>query len=89
MPTQEPQHYWPFDQFQPEPAREVQDEAPAEKQEGQSVVPFQMTGGETRGRDFAFEMTFFEVNSDGLPKESKAPTTEQVNPTVTNKSLGE
>lgn len=89
MPTQEPNHYWPFDKMPIEPAKEV-DSTPDEQLPGQHVIPFQMsTAGARNGHDFAFEPVFFELDGDGAPKVTSLDREKEINPSVTNQSLGE
>lgn len=86
MPTQEPNHYWPFDQFPPEPASE-ETEPPLAN--GNTVMPFLMTSGDAKGRDLLFETKFFSVAPEPDPKDRTPNRGATTSPKVTNLSLGE
>lgn len=89
MPIQEPQHYWPYDAFPTEPAKEA-DAEPVVRDEN-TVTPFIMRSGSAgSGRDLLFDTRFFEVPSGQDDPKAVAPEPgSTVSPQVTNQSLGE
>lgn len=65
--TQEPQHYWPFDRFEPKPAKPVgETETQADKT---TIIPYQVNNNSDID-GLAFAPVFFEVDGDGAPKAS-------------------